>query len=134
MNIDKLLQAYLWRWGIEVNFREEKTVLGCGQAQVRTPSAVEKVPAFITAVYAMLQLAANKVLAQQGNKLPRSKWYPHKKSNTSTTGDIINQFRSQLWAKCMNINFTHFVNLHTTMQSRKIRPEPVQAAVFYCRK
>lgn len=135
MNIDKLLQAYLWRWGIEVNFREEKTVLGCGQAQVRTPSAVEKVPAFITAVYAMLQLAANKVSAQHENKkLPRSKWYPEKKVSSPTTGDIINQFRSQLWAKSMNINFTHFVNLHSTMQSRRIRPEPVQASVFYCRK
>jgi hypothetical protein len=28
--------AYLWRWEIEVNFREEKTLIGCGQSQVRT--------------------------------------------------------------------------------------------------
>ena len=135
LDISKLLQAYLWRWGIEVNFREEKTVLGCGQAQVRTPAAVEKVPAFITAVYAILQLAATKVSAQQGyKKLPRPKWYPEKKKLASTTGDIINQFRAQLCAKSMNINFTHFVNLHTSIQSRRIRPEPIPAALFYCRK
>lgn len=135
MVIDKLLQAYLWRWGIEVNFREEKTVLGCGQAQVRTITAVEKVPAFIAVVYAMLQLAASQVLAQQKQtQLPRSKWYPQTKASRQTTGDIINQFRLQLYAKSMKINFTHFVNIHKMMQSRKIRPEPTQAAVFYCRK
>jgi hypothetical protein len=33
--IEKLLQAYIWRWEIEVNFREEKTINGCGDAQVR---------------------------------------------------------------------------------------------------
>jgi len=43
---------------IEVNFREEKTMLGCGQAQVRNPESAERVPAFIAAIYAMLHLAA----------------------------------------------------------------------------
>lgn len=35
LDIQTLLQTYLWRWEIEVNFRDEKTLLGCGQAQVR---------------------------------------------------------------------------------------------------
>jgi hypothetical protein len=133
MSSDQLLQAYLWRWGIEVNFREEKTVLGCGQAQVRTTKAVEKVPAFIVAVYAMLQLAAHKS-TNTTNCLPRSKWYPNKHSNKPTTGDIINQLRAQIYAQSLNINFTHFVNLQAMMQSRRIRPERTQAALFYCRK
>jgi hypothetical protein len=30
-----LLQYYLWRWGIEVNFREEKALIGIGEVQVR---------------------------------------------------------------------------------------------------
>lgn len=135
MEIDKLLQAYLWRWGIEVNFREEKTVLGCGQAQVRTLEAVEKVPAFIAVVYAMLQLAAHKVSTlPKNNRLPRSKWYPERNASRPTTGDIINQMRSQIYAQGMQINFTHFVNLHSTMRSRKIRPPSTHTAVFYCRK
>lgn len=135
LEIDKLLQAYLWRWGIEVNFREEKTVFGCGQAQVRTKVAVEKVPAFITAVYAMLQLAAYKVSKQQKNyKLPRSKWYPQKKKSRQTTGDILNQFRSELYAKNMKIDFKHFANLQNSMRSRKIRPQHTMATLFYSRK
>ena len=130
-----LLQAYLWRWGIEVNFREEKTILGCGQAQVRTRTAVEKVPAFITAIYAMLKLAAHQIANLPTNKqLPRSKWYPKKEITKNTTGDIINQFRSQLYAKNLNLNFTHFVKLQHLMQSRKIKADPTQAALFYTRK
>ncbi len=135
MRIDELLQAYLWRWGIEVNFREEKTTLGCGQAQVRTPMSVEKVPAFITAIYAMLLLAQHKVSKTKAEcQLPRAKWYPNSKSNKQTTGDIINQVRSQIFAKNTQIDFTNFVNLQNMMRSRKIRQEPSQAAAFYCRK
>lgn len=135
MPVEELLQAYLWRWGIEVNFREEKTTLGCGQAQVRSVSSVEKVPAFIVAIYAMLLLAAHQSSKSRGtNLLPRAKWYPKTKQARQTTGDIINHVRSQIYAKSTHINFTHFVNLHHTMQSRRIRPEPAQAAVFYCRK
>ncbi len=46
---DQLLQAYLWRWEIEVNFRKEKTVIGLGQAQVKTKNSVENTSAFIVA-------------------------------------------------------------------------------------
>ncbi|MDO8587367.1 MAG: transposase [Armatimonadota bacterium] len=36
LSVETTLQAYLWRWEIEVTFREEKTILGLGEAQVRT--------------------------------------------------------------------------------------------------
>jgi len=55
--LEQLLQAYLWRWEVEVNFRDEKHVLGVGEAQVRTRAAVENVPAFICASYAFMLLA-----------------------------------------------------------------------------
>jgi len=50
----ELIAAYLARWEVEVNFRDEKTVLGVGQAQVRSPNAVERAPAFLVACYALL--------------------------------------------------------------------------------
>jgi hypothetical protein len=43
--LPELLQAYLWRWDIEVNFRDEKTILGVGQAQVRSESSNQNAPA-----------------------------------------------------------------------------------------
>lgn len=135
MEISPLLQAYLRRWGIEVNFREEKSLLGCGQAQVRTKLAVQKAPAFTTVVYAMLQLAQHK--ANQNNNdcsLPRAKWYPKKSNNKQTTGDIINNFRSQILAKKLGINFDHFVNLQRTSKNCKNRPPIPNPAILYSRK
>jgi hypothetical protein len=135
LNIQQLLQAYLWRWEIEVNFKEEKTLLGCGQAQVRTQSPVEKAPSFIVAVYAMIQLAAHKVhVAGKQAQLPRARWYPIQKSNRKTTGDILNTFKTQLWAKYMGFNFNHFVKMQTSLRSRGNVTNPTLAAAFYARK
>ena len=53
----RLIETYLHRWGIEVNFREEKTLLGVGQAQVRSPKWLESAPAFSVAAYSFLLLA-----------------------------------------------------------------------------
>ena len=46
--------AYLARWEVEVNFRDEKTLLGVGQAQVRHAQSVARAPAFLVAAYSML--------------------------------------------------------------------------------
>jgi hypothetical protein len=81
-----LPQAYLWRWEIEINFKDQKTNLGCGQAQVRAEQACEKVPAFLTAVYSMLLLAEATAKTQV---LPRPKWYKSERSVRTTTGDIL---------------------------------------------
>jgi hypothetical protein len=48
------IAACLARWEVEVNFRDEKTLLGVGQAQVRHVQAVARAPAFLVACYSML--------------------------------------------------------------------------------
>ncbi|MEN8256069.1 MAG: hypothetical protein ABFR33_11440 [Verrucomicrobiota bacterium] len=53
----QLIQAYFWRWGIEVNFKEEKQLFGAGQAQVRSASSVSTAPAVCITTYAALLLA-----------------------------------------------------------------------------
>ncbi|WP_332914693.1 hypothetical protein [Algoriphagus boritolerans] len=119
MDLATLLQAYLWRWEIEVNFKEEKTILGCGEAQVRTQQACEKVPAFLTAVYSMLLLAA---ATAKNQVLPRPKWYKSEKSVRTTTGDILNQFRALNWSYTAKINFSDFVKIQKKLQTlKKIR-------------
>ena len=57
-SVDLLLQSYLDRWQIEVNHRDEKDLLGVGQAQVRSPQSVSRQPAFVVACYSLLQIAA----------------------------------------------------------------------------
>lgn len=130
MSIERLLQAYLWRWGIEVNFKEQKTVLGCGKAQVRTAASCQNVPAFHTAVYAMLLTASAK---QNAVQLPRPKWYPKSKTTAQTTGDILNQFKAESWAQYAGINYDNFVNLEHQQRSRKNYSNPNLSAIFYCR-
>lgn len=53
-----LIQDYFWRWDIEVNHRDEKQLIGVGQAQVRSDLSVELVPAFAVASYSLLLLAS----------------------------------------------------------------------------
>lgn len=60
LDIKHIILAYLARWEVEVNFRDEKTGLGVGQAQVWNPCSVDRTPAFLVACYAALLLAAIK--------------------------------------------------------------------------
>jgi hypothetical protein len=53
-----LIQIYIDRWQIEVNHREEKDLLGVGQAQVWSEQSVARQPAFIVALYSLLMLAS----------------------------------------------------------------------------
>jgi hypothetical protein len=72
----QLIAAYLERWQIELNHREEKSTLGLGDAQVRNPLSVPRQPALVVAVYAMLLLAALRAYGPQrtSDYLPPPKW------------------------------------------------------------
>ena len=134
LSIENLLQDYLWRWEIEVNFREEKTVLGCGQAQVRNPESTKLVPAFIAAIYAMLHLAAHRTLKISDKQLlPRPKWYPKKKKSRHSTGDLINNLKAQAYTKVIGMNFSGFVNNELKTRSRRNAANPLTSAMFYMR-
>ena len=52
-----MIRDYFDRWGIEVNHRDEKEILGVGQAQVWNEHSVAKVPALLVAMYSWLLLA-----------------------------------------------------------------------------
>lgn len=135
LKIEVLLQEYLWRWDIEVNFRDEKTLLGCGQAQVRNPESTENAPAFSVAMYAFLHLSAllaNKVRDQ--SMLPRALWDPPKKQQRLSTMEIVNMFRLQTWTKNLKTNFLGFMQKQHESRSRRNCVEPLLAATLYARK
>jgi hypothetical protein len=71
-----LIAAYLDRWQIEINHREEKTNMGVGDAQVRNARSVPRQPGFNVAVYSLLLLAALKAYGPTRTKdyLPPPKW------------------------------------------------------------
>jgi hypothetical protein len=100
--LEEFLQTYLWRWGIEVNFRDEKTLLGAGQAQVRTEPSNEHLPAVIVAAYAMLWLSALRLRAR-GVPVPGlrpPKWRRHRRAHPRlcSTGDLLRTLRFECWS------------------------------------
>ena len=133
--LEKLLQYYLWRWGIEVNFREEKTLLGTGQSQVRHPQSVEKVPILQVVSYAMLLIASRKAFRGAPNAadtLPQPKWRKERTNRTTTTGQIVNHLRAELWGKALGIgNFSGFAKqVHSCTKPQKLHPQ-LPSAVLY---
>ena len=86
------LQYHLWRWGIEVDFREEKSLIGTGDAQVRGEAASEHEPAMTVAAYSHLWVAALEALGANGGiqTLRPPKWRAPKAPPTvPTTGELL---------------------------------------------
>lgn len=109
-----VLQAYLWRWDIEVNFRDEKTLLGVGQAQVRNPAATRAVPQMMVAAYALLLAAATDVYGVKAGQavLPMPKWRNRNPNQRASTIDLIKALRTELWADAIDHTAsTQFANL-----------------------
>jgi hypothetical protein len=131
--LNRLLQAYLWRWEIELNFREEKTLLGVGEAQVRTPTAVETVPLFLVAAYALLLLAGTGS-EEQLSTLPEPKWRASCPAPRASTARLIGLFRSELWGKAMGVNLSHFADSRTEGTKPAFFEKTLPSAVCYAFK
>ena len=103
LSLEALLQEYVWRWDIEVNHRDEKTILGVGQAQVRNENSVENIPACAVATYAMLHIAAIKAYGKGGKPtaIPEAKWRRPAKKQRPSTQDLLNELRRELWSQAI---------------------------------
>lgn len=129
MPLQQMLQYYLWRWGIEVNFREEKTLIGTGHAQVRSAAANQHLPAMTVASYAMLWVAALQLHSrgQSQCSVPPPKWrarLPISQTALPTTGELIRQLRYETWADALRPEtFSHFMHSsNTNKNSEKVAP------------
>jgi DDE superfamily endonuclease len=91
-----LLQAYFDRWGIEVNHRDEKDILGVGQAQVWNEQSVSKVPALLVAMYSWLLLAGLKCYGPTRTEVyePLPKW--RRGAKRPSCLDLVALLRKQL--------------------------------------
>lgn len=133
--LQKLLQYYLWRWQIELNFREEKQLIGCGEAHVRSKESVQQLPAFLIANYAFLLLAGHKVAAQNPDYgLPKPKWMLKKKKKRPSTNDLLAMLKNEVWSSTINkTNFDGFVTQKNNTQSRFYSHPTLTDAVLYAR-
>lgn len=96
-----LLQDYFDRWGIEVNHRDEKEILGVGEAQVWNERSVCKVPALLVAMYSWLLLAGLECYGPRRtyDYQPLPKWRRHAKRPSCL--DLVTLLRQQLAEKPM---------------------------------
>jgi hypothetical protein len=110
LDIETLLQAYLWRWEIEVNLRDEKSTQGCGEAQVRNEVSAVKVPQFVVAMYAFIHLA-DYILSRlkPDMALPRAKWEQKNIGCRTSTNNILNNFRGCYVFEKLGKSFSDFV-------------------------
>jgi hypothetical protein len=135
--IQEVLQAYLWRWDIEVNFRDEKTLLGVGQAQVRTAEANSRLPAAAVAAYSLLLLAAARTYGPLGrpDQLPPPRWRKPQKLRRTSTAQLINQLRYDLWGQAIGGRGAHHFSDFSSPPPLQKKPHKwlpdLQSAVFY---
>lgn len=132
--LEELLQEYLWRWDIEVNFKDEKCLLGVSEAQLREPEAVRRQPACAVAAYALLLLAGHKTYGP--DKLPPSvplaKWRRREPPRRATTGLLINQLRVELWSRHLRPEcLSHFCSRTRPTQKSDKPSTDLASALFY---
>lgn len=98
INVTEALQAYFYRWEIEADQKEEKDLLGVGQAQVWSEGSVARQPAFHVASYAALLVAAIKTygLNTTGAIGPLPLWREHKPPTRMSAGQLIARLRQEI--------------------------------------
>jgi hypothetical protein len=98
--VAEALQAYFYRWEIEVDQKDEKDLLGVGQAQVWSDASVERQPAFHVATYAALLVAAIKAYGlnnvSAAGRLPL--WREHKPPARLSVAHLITNLRTEIEA------------------------------------
>lgn len=124
--LEELVQAYFRRWEIEVNHRDEKQLIGVGQAQVRSAQSAARVPAFAVACYSLLLIAAAHAYglsaASPISDLPKWQSYATKQVRLPAE-QITAAFRARWLGKTRHAdlpNFSHFAaNLASATKSPK---------------
>ena len=138
MPIQELLQAYLWRWDIEVNHRDEKQLIGVGEGQVRSSQSVERQPILAVASYAYLLMAAMRVYGfdEKGPVIPAPKWQKNTDTPRISTQRLLQIYRSEVWKHAFersdlnSCDFEREEDLKTKSQESTM---PLAAAVIYAR-
>jgi hypothetical protein len=122
--VEDVVQAYVWRWDVEVNFRDEKQMMGIEEPQVRVKDAVENVPAFMAAIYSLSLISSVKAFGLGGSpsSIPLPKWRKKEKPRRASTASIISQIRHEMWGKALESVDSHFSGFEDE-PSRETKPK-----------
>jgi hypothetical protein len=114
LDLTTLLQAYLNRWEIECNHRDEKSLLGVAQGQLWNPNSVRRLPQLQVAGYSLLLLASilSSGFQRTHEYLPLPKW--RRKSIRPSLLDLLALLRDQIFATATEtplLNFDDFADV-----------------------
>lgn len=95
---EELIQAYLARWQIEVEHRDQKSGLGVGHAQVWNGHSVARLHSAHVAMWSMVKLAALRTFGMRRTDAypERPGWYPQEQGDRASQRDIIDVLRADL--------------------------------------
>jgi hypothetical protein len=129
----EIIEAYFQRWDIEVNFRDEKTLLGVGQAQVRAEASVESAPALTVAAYGMLLVAGQLAFGNSSEGLlPQPKWAASSQSPRTSTQQLLHQLRAEVWGRGLGIDsFSGFASRLPLLTKPEKCSFPLASALCY---
>ena len=113
LDLQLLVQSYIQRWEIECNHRDEKSLLGVAQGQVRSPLAVSRLPQLQVAAYSLLLLASllSSGFQRTADYLPLPKW--RDQAARPSLLDLLNLLRQQIFARGVDapvVNFDDFAS------------------------
>ena len=116
LDLQTLIQAYIYRWEIECNHRDEKSLLGVAQGQVWNPHAVRRLPQLQVASYSLLLLASllSSGFQRTADYLPLPKW--RRQAARPSLLDLLNLLRHQIFARGVDapvVNFDDFASAAT---------------------
>jgi hypothetical protein len=112
LDLTSRVQAYIHRWEIECNHRDEKSLLGVDPGQIWNPNSVRRLPQLPVAGYSQLLLVS---LLRSGFQrteeyLPLPKW--RRKSVRPSLLDLLALLRDPIFAtatRSLVLNFDDFV-------------------------
>lgn len=117
--VEQLIQIYFFRWDIEVNLRDEKSLLGIGDAQVRSEKSVVCQPQLAVIANSLLTLASIRAYGGKRTsdylKLPA--WRYDKKRRPSML-DIVAQLRREIINEQL-----HWNSMVATKNKSKSKPK-----------
>jgi hypothetical protein len=129
LDLQLLVQSYIQRWEIECNHRDEKSLLGVAQGQVRSPLAVSRLPQFQVAAYSLLLLASllSSGFQRTADYLPLPKW--RRQAARPSLLDLLNLLRQQIFARGVDAPVVNFDGFASTVpsQDEKASKSPLAA-------
>ena len=128
LDLQLLVQSYIQRWEIECNHRDEKSLLGVAQGQVRNPLAVSRLPQFQVAAYSLLLLASllSSGFQRTDDYLPLPKW--RNKAARPSLLDLLNLLRHQVFARGVDVPLLNFDHFASDATSPAVKPSKLPLA------